>query len=462
MEIGKVPPQSVDTEEVVLGALLLEKPAIKKVAGILTTESFYNDSHSKIYNAIFNLHEKGTVIDLMTVTNELQKSNDLEYIGSSIKLAQLMDRVAGAGNIEDHAYILKDKHIRREAISKARELEQLAYREDIDTADILSKNSQNTEEILKMAVSEKKSANVEDIVKQTLNNYEQRIKNKEANIANGVPTGFKGIDDMTYGLQNSDFVIWAGRPSQGKTASVLFSMRYQAEKKIKPAIFSIEMSATDLVDRMIIADEKVDVDAYKTGSRLHMDAVERSAGRVAKYNMFIDDETYNINDICIRAMALKEEHDIDIVYIDYIGLIESNMTSNMNRENQVSQISRRLKKLAKELNVPVVGLAQLNRNLSNRSDKRPQLSDLRDSGSLEQDADMVVFIHRDEYYGVPDTEREVDIILAKHRKGAIGDVKVKRNHTHTNYKEIDPIDEITGGNHEIENSIPSPFPDGVG
>ncbi len=433
-QAGRVPPQAVDVEQSVLGAMLIEREAIPRAIEILPADAFYDGRHQRIYAAMQALFERGNPVDLVTLTEELKRRGDYEQIGGYY-LSELTTRVASAANVEYHARIIAEKSLLRKLIGTMTGVVGQAYDPTTDAFDLLD-NAER--EIFQISESQlrKGAVPMRDVVRAT---FEQlhNLHGRAGGIT-GVPSGFTQLDALTGGWQPSDLIIIAARPSMGKTAMSLAMMRNAAlhpEKPAPVAYFSLEMSAGQLAQRLLTSEARVDAQAARTG-RLHDDdwpKLARAAGRLAEAPIFIDDTPgLGILELRAKCRRLKAEHNIGLVIVDYLQLMHGTVQSKSgNREQEIAQISRSLKGLAKELSVPVIALSQLSRAVETRGgDKRPQLSDLRESGSIEQDADVVGFIYRAERYGITvdengnSTEGLAEIIIGKQRNGPIGHVKL--------------------------------------
>ncbi len=430
---GVVPPQAVELEETVLGALMLEKDSIIAVQEYITADAFYTEEHRLIYKAIESLSAELKPIDLYTVTERLKARKELKKVGGAAYLAQLTQKVGSAANIEFHAKIIAQKYVQRELIRSATEIQRRSYDEDQDVTDLIGFAES---EIFKVAEGHVKRSvqNAKDILAKALAQIEQASKNTSA--FNGVPSGFMAIDRVTLGWQPSDLIIIAARPSMGKTAFVLSMARNMAIDHEAPvAFFSLEMSAVQLMMRLIVAETGLSGTDIKSGRLTpeqwrHLESATKPLGTAPLY---IDDTpALSVFEFRSKARRLKIHHDIKIIVIDYLQLMTGNQDSKGNREQEVAFISRTLKAIAKELDIPIIALSQLNRSTETRGgSKRPQLSDLRESGAIEQDADIVAFIHRPEYYGINTDENGMptagmaEIIIAKHRNGAVTDVKLR-------------------------------------
>ena len=434
LEHGKIPPQATDLEEAVLGALMLEKDAVSAVIDILSPKVFYKDAHQRIFKAISMLFGKSEPIDILTVTNQLKSTAELEMVGGPYYITMLTSRVASAANIEYHARIIQQKHIQRELISISSEIIKDAYEDTTDVFNLLDKAEQNL-----FSVSETNlRRNFEDmpsLVRQAIEDIEN-AKNSESSLR-GVPSGYVDMDRITSGWQKSDLVILAARPSMGKTAFALSMARNMAVDFDRPiAFFSLEMSAVQLVTRLISSESELTSDKLKKGDLAEHEWEQLNAKirKLSEAKIFIDDTpALSIFELRAKCRRLKQQYDIQMVFIDYLQLMTAGGDNRGNREQEISQISRALKALAKELDIPVIALSQLSRAVETRpgQSKRPILSDLRESGAIEQDADLVLFIYRAEYYkidtfedGTP-TAGVTEIIIAKHRNGAVGDIKLR-------------------------------------
>ena len=433
--VGTVPPQAVELEEAVLGALMLERDSIIAVQEYVTAETFYTEEHRIIYRAIESLSAELKPIDLYTVTERLKVRKELKKVGGASYLAQLTQKVGSAANVEFHAKIIAQKYVQRELIRSATEIQRRSYDEDQDVTDLIGFAEG---EIFKVAEGHVKRSvqNAKDILAKALAQIEEASKN--TSVFNGVPSGFMALDRVTMGWQPSDLIIIAARPSMGKTAFVLSMARNMAIDHQAPvAFFSLEMSAVQLMMRLIVAETGLYSNDIKSGRLTpeqwrHLESATKPLGTAPLY---IDDTpALSVFEFRSKARRLKIHNDIKIIVIDYLQLMTGSQETkgSGNREQEVAFISRTLKAIAKELNVPMIALSQLSRATEQRGgSKRPQLSDLRESGAIEQDADIVAFIHRPEYYGMNTDENGMptagmaEIILAKHRNGAVCDVKLR-------------------------------------
>ena len=425
---GNVPPQAVELEEAVLGALMLEKDSIITVQEFVTPEAFYTEEHRLIYRAIEELSSELKPIDLYTVTERLKVKKELKKVGGASYLAQLTQKVGSAANVEFHAKIVAQKYVQRELIRSATEIQRRSYDESTDVTDLIGFAEQ---EIFKVAEGHVKHSvqSAADVLARTLAQIEENAKNKSA--FNGVPSGFMALDRVTMGWQPSDLIIIAARPSMGKTAFTLTMARNMSvDHEQAVAFFSLEMPAHQLMMRLVVAETGIPGNDLKLG-RLspeqwrHLESATKPLGSA---KLFIDDTpALSVFEFRSKARRLKIHNDIKIIMIDYLQLMRVPALSD-NRTLEIAEISRSLKALAKELNVPVVALSQLNRSLEQRADKRPVNSDLRESGSIEQDADLIMFIYRDEvYHENSDLKGIAEIIIGKQRNGPIGTVRLTFN-----------------------------------
>jgi len=426
---GRVPPQAVEIEMAVLGAMLLEKEAISKALEILDETSFYKPAHQEIFKAMVGLFEKNEAVDSITIVEELRRRGRLDEVGGPVYISELTMRVTSAANVEYHAKIVLEKALLRNLISASTEVTSRAFNETEDALDLLDDAEQKIFQISEKRMK-KSFLSMRDAVFNTMEMLES-IHGKHSGVT-GAPSGFSQLDNLTGGFQNSDLVIVAGRPSMGKTAFVLSAARNAAiDHGIPVAFFSLEMSAQQLVLRLICAEARVNAHSVRTG-RLPDDQWRQLSTRIGKLHaakIFIDDTpALGILELRAKARRLKVEHNIGMVIVDYLQLMQG-PKSAQSREQEISMISRSLKALAKELNLPVLALSQLNRAVEARSDKRPVLADLRESGAIEQDADVVLFVHRQEMYGIKtegdkSVEGVADLIIGKQRNGPTGDVQL--------------------------------------
>lgn len=436
LEHGRVQPQAIDLEEAVLGAMMLEKEAVNVAIDILKPESFYKESHQKIFSVIQELFQGSEPIDILTITNSLRKKGELDIVGGPYYITQLTNRVASAANVEFHARIISQKYIQRELIRISTEIITDAFDETTDVFDLLDKAESNLFGVTEGNIN-KSYDSMSTLIRQAIKQIES-AKGQEGNII-GVPSGFTALDRMTSGWQPSDLIILAARPAMGKTAFALTLARNAAVQFSKPvAVFSLEMSSLQLVTRLISAESELSSKKLRNGDLQNheVEQIHAKITELAEADIFIDDTpAISVFELRAKARRLKSQHDIQMLVVDYLQLMTAGSSEGKgsgNREQEISTISRSLKSIAKELSIPVIALSQLSRAVESRGgDRRPQLSDLRESGSIEQDADMVLFINRPEYYGLTEDEDGnstlgiANIIIAKHRNGAVGDVQLK-------------------------------------
>ncbi len=432
-EIGKLPPQAIDLEEAVLGAMMLEKDALTNVIDILQPKSFYKESNGRIFGAIQTLFNNSEPVDILTVTNQLKKTGELEIVGGAYYITSLTNRVASAANAEFHARIISQKYIQRELIRISTETIRNAYEDTTDVFDLLDAAESSLYAVVESNIRknyDKMSSLIGMAIKQI-----EIARNQKTGVT-GVESGFTELDRVTSGWQNSDLIIIAARPAMGKTALVLTLARNAAVDFSKPiAVFSLEMSSLQLVSRLIASESELSAEKLRKGQLEDHEFEQLNAkiGKLAEAPIFIDDTpALSIFELRAKARRLHQQHGIRLIVVDYLQLMTAGGENKGNREQEISSISRSLKSIAKELNIPVIALSQLSRAVETRGgDKKPQLSDLRESGAIEQDADMVLFIHRPEYYGLEadeagnSTQGKAEIIIAKHRNGKVGSVMLK-------------------------------------
>lgn len=427
---GRVPPQAMDVEMAVLGAMLLEKGALAKAIEILDEASFYKPAHQRIFDAMTALFERSEPVDLITLIDELRRRAELEKVGGEYYLTELTTKVTTAANVEYHAHIVLEKALMRQLIVSSSEVIGRAYNETEDALDLLDEAEQKIFQISEQRMK-KSFVSMNTAVHSTMEMLES-IHGKHSGVT-GVPSAFTELDNYTGGFQKSDLIIVAGRPSQGKTAFVLSLARNASIIHDVPiGFFSLEMSSQQLVLRLICAEARVDAHSVRTG-RLPEDEwrkLSTSVGKLYKAKIFIDDTpALSVLEIRAKARRLKAEHNVGLIVVDYLQLMQGPKNAQ-SREQEISTISRSLKALAKEINVPVVALSQLNRAVEARGDKRPVLADLRESGAIEQDADVVLFVHRPEMYGIMNddnnesTEGIAEIIIGKQRNGPTGTARM--------------------------------------
>ena len=434
--LGKLPPQALDIEEAVLGALMIEKDALTNVIDILKPESFYKEAHKYIYKAVVELFDKSEPVDILTVTNRLRSNAELEIAGGPHYIAELTTRVNSAANIEYHARIISEQAIKRELITISSEIQREAFEDTTDVFDLLDKTEQSLFQVSESNIR-KNYAEMRSVLREAL--QELQAKKDHVDRLTGVPSGFTELDRVTSGWQKSDLVIIAARPGMGKTAFVVSAMRNAAvDHKMPVAIFSLEMSAVQLVNRLISAEAELEGEKIRRGNleEYEWTQLHHRISSLSKAPIFIDDTPgLSIRELRTKCRRLKAKNNIQLIIVDYLQLMSGDGGSKGfggNREQEIASISRALKHIAKELNVPVIALSQLSRAVEVRGgDKRPQLADLRESGSIEQDADMVMFLYRPEYYKIDQdemgnpTKGVGEVIIAKHRNGSLETVQLR-------------------------------------
>lgn len=431
---GRVPPQAIDLEEAVLGAMMLEQNALTNVIDILKPEVFYKESHQKIFAAIHDLFSSGQPVDILTVTEKLKKKGDLDIAGGAYTISMLTNRVASSANVEYHARIVLQKYLQRELIRISSNIIKDSYEDTTDVFEILDKAERDL-----FAVSEtnlrRNYDDMHSLVREAIKQIEG-AKNQEGHIS-GIPSGYTELDRVTAGWQKSDLVVLAARPGMGKTAFVLTMARNMAVDFRKPiAVFSLEMAGVQLVTRLISSETELAADKLKRGQLEDFEWEQLNArlNTLTDAPLFIDDTpALSIFELRAKCRRLKAQHNIEMVIVDYLQLMSAGSDNHRgNREQEISNISRSIKSLAKELEIPIIAISQLSRAVETRGgSKRPILSDLRESGAIEQDADMVIFIYRPEYYQITEdehgnpTEGLAQVIIAKHRNGATETVNLR-------------------------------------
>ncbi len=423
--LEKVPPQSRDAEMSVLGAMLFEEGALIRAIEILRPDYFYDDNHRKIFLSMQSLFEKNQPVDLVTVSEELRKQKELEEIGGVSYLTQLTAMVPTSAHAEHYAHIVKEKAILRDLIQKSTQIVQRCFESEGEVASVLDSAEQMIFDISQHRI-EGKFFVMKEIIHDSMETIDKLYQRKEH--VTGLATGFHEFDVKTAGLQPSDLIIVAGRPSMGKSAFVTAICEHAGIVLKKPlAFFSLEMSKEQLVQRMLCSHARVDAQKVRTGYLSHQDwpKLTSAAGKLSEALIFIDDTPgQTVLEIRAKARRLKMQHDIQLVVVDYLQLMQG-VGRAESRQQEISEISRSLKALARELRVPVVAVSQLSRAVENRTGNRPQLSDLRESGAIEQDADVVTFLFREEYYNPSDENRnKAEAILAKQRNGPTGSIEL--------------------------------------
>jgi replicative DNA helicase len=443
---AKLPPQAIDLEQSILGALLLEKDALTDVIDILKPGSFYEEAHQEIYQAIIQLFNAGAPIDLRTVVNQLRKHGKLELVGGSYYLASLTTHVSSAANIEAHTRAILEYAIKRELIAMATNIHKKAYEDTIDIFSLLDHAERTLFEITETHIR-KNYADMRSLLGVAFKELETKRTRKDG--LTGIPSGFTALDRITSGWQKSDLIIVAARPGMGKTAFMLSALRNAAIDHNYPvAIFSLEMASIQLVNRLISAEAELEGEKIKKGNLADYEWQQliHKTDQLSQAPIFIDDTpALSIFELRAKARRLKAKHDIQLIVIDYLQLMTGDSNKHGgNREQEIAAISRALKSLAKELNVPIIAPSQLSRAVETRGgSKRPLLSDLRESGSIEQDADMVLFLYRPEYYGITEddmgkpTQGMAEVIVAKHRNGSLDNVFLKFIGKYTKFSDLE-------------------------
>jgi len=444
---ARMPPQNVEAEQAVLGSILLKADVFGNVLEILKTTDFYKDSHRLIYETMIDLFEKNEPLDLLTVSNLLRDKNKIEQIGGTIYLATLTSIVPVTANISSYAKIIREKSILRKLISVNTDIAARCYEEQNDI-DILVDDAEQAIFDIAGSKNDQNFTPIKAIVPKAFAAVEQLYKRKE--LITGVPTGYAEIDKMTAGLQASDLIILAARPSMGKTSFAMNIAQHAAlVEKTGVAVFSLEMSKEQLVMRLLSSVGRIDSQRIRTGKLRSEDwpKLTRAVGMLSEAPMFIDDTpAISVLEMRAKLRRLAAQHDIGLVVVDYLQLMRGRATIE-NRTQEISEISRSLKALAKEHNIPVIALSQLNRGLENRTDKRPMMADLRESGAIEQDADVICFIYRDEVYNKSEDNPErgiAEIIIGKQRNGPTGVARLTFIKEFTMFENMSTFDEPEG------------------
>ncbi len=437
--LHRIPPQNLDAEQSILGGILLDNQALNPVLEVLDFKDFYSEAHRRIFRAIVELSDRNDPVDLITLSNLLKEKKQLEPVGGTAYLASLVDNVPSAANIAFHARIVKEKAILRGLIGTATEILGKSYDASADVDQVLDEAEHAIFEI-----SERKIRPTfwpfKTVIKESIRTIEKLYERKE--LITGVPTGFEGIDTLTSGLQKSDLIIVAGRPSMGKTAFALnIALNASTLSGVPVAVFSLEMSKEQLALRMLASEAKVDSQRIRKGLLGETDwpKLIAAAGKLSEALIFIDDTpALSVLEMKAKSRRLKAENGLGLVILDYLQLMKGG-GSRDSREQEISEISRSLKALAKELAVPVIALSQLNRKVEDRTNRRPQMADLRESGAIEQDADVIAFIYRDEVYNRTDENPEkgiAEIIIGKQRNGPTGTVKLAFLEKYTSFENL--------------------------
>ncbi|UCH12527.1 MAG: replicative DNA helicase [Candidatus Omnitrophota bacterium] len=435
--IEKMPPQSNEAEIAVLGSMLLEENAISQVIELLEENYFYNENHSQIFNAIISIYTKNKPVDLITVIEELKRNNTLEKVGGASYITGLTQAVPTAANVTHYAKIVRERYVIRSLITTCTQIASESYQGETGADELLDKAERQIFGIMteKTDVS---SVPVSEVIKDSIEEIDSMYQRKESII--GIPTGFHQFDIMTAGLQPSDLIIIAGRPSMGKSAlATCIAQHVGVEEGMPTVMFSLEMAKRQLAQRMLCSHAKVDFQKVRTGflSQSDWPKLTNAASKLSEAPIYIDDTpAISILELRAKSRRLKNQHDIRLIIVDYLQLMRGPSRSE-NRQQEISEISRSLKALARELNVPVIGISQLSRAVESRSDRRPQLSDLRESGAIEQDADVVLLLLREEYYNpTPENRGLAELIVAKQRNGPVGTLNLAFIKEYTRFENL--------------------------
>ena len=439
---GRIPPHSIEAERAVLGAILLNKDAFDTVSSIVKAEDFYSDNHRVIYEALASIVGKNQRADYVLLSEELKKSQKLEAVGGILYLTNLTTDIVDAYNVEDHAKIVRDKAHLRKLIHVANAVESMAYREEEETEDIVNRAEQMVLDVSGTTKGESSFSAMRDVVYETIDRINELQRHK--GILTGVSTGFKDLDNLTSGLQKSDLILVAARPSMGKTAFTLnIAQNVAMKSKKNVAFFSLEMSKTQLVARVLAAVAGINSGRIRNGQLSQEDwgKAINALNDLAEAPLYIDDTSGLTPQLMKKKLRrlIQEHGELGLVVVDYIQLMENGGKKMAdNRQQEVSAISRQLKIMAREFNVPLIALSQLSRGVESRADKTPMLSDLRESGSLEQDADIVAFLNRENYQDTEDTSDgvETQVIIRKHRNGELGIVKLWFEGAYTRFRDL--------------------------
>lgn len=441
--LEKLPPQNLEAEMAVLGSMLMDEDAISVATELLDTNSFYKDTHRKIFEAIRGLYNLNKAVDIITLTDELKRNLVIDEIGGASFLTALVNSVPTAANINHYVSIVKERYILRTLINNATKIISICYESEGNVDEVV-----DSAEKFIFEVSDRRTQgsyiHLKEIIKDSIETID-RLYQQKAHVT-GIPSGYIDFDNKTSGLQDSDLIIVAGRPSMGKSAFALGIAEYAGVvEKIPTAFFSLEMSKEQLVQRMLCSHAKVDAHKVRTGYLSPSDwpRLTAAAGKLSEAPIFIDDRpAISVMELRAKARRLKAHHDIKLIILDYMQLMRGSGREE-NRQQEISDISRSLKSLARELNIPIIAISQLSRAVESRTDHRPQLSDLRESGAIEQDADVVVLILREEYYKpTPDNEGIAEVIIAKQRNGPVGSMKLSFIKEYTRFENLARIEEV--------------------
>jgi replicative DNA helicase len=443
-EIAKelIPPQNLEAEMAVLGSMLIDENAIGVALEAIDKSCFYKDSHRRVFDVVLSLYNDSKAVDLITLTDELKRQGVLDKIGGVSFLTELVNSVPTAANISHYVQIVREKSILRSLINSSTKIVSMCFGTDGNIAEVVDEAEKL---IFEVSDSRHKGSSIQlkEIIKNTIETID-RLYQKKAHVT-GVPTGFVDLDLKTAGLQPSDLIIIAGRPSMGKSALALSIAEYAGvSAKIPIALFSLEMSKEQLVQRMLCSHARVDANKVRTGYLAASDwpRLTAAAGKLSEAPIFIDDTpAISVMELRAKARRLKANHDIQLIVLDYMQLMRGSSNSVESRQQEISDISRSLKALARELNVPVIAISQLSRAVESRTDHRPQLSDLRESGAIEQDADVVILIMREDYYNrTPENQGIAEIIVAKQRNGPTGTLKLTFISEYTRFENMTHVE----------------------
>ena len=439
MELGKIPPNDVESEQAVIGSMLTDKEAVSAAIEVLKPEDFYREDNRTIFEAILNLYGRSEPIDIITLKSELSSMGKFEAVGGLEYIAELPDKVPTTANVEQYIKIVEEKSVLRNLIKTANEIITLGYDQTQEVDGIIDGAEKKIFEVMQKK-NQKGYTPIKDILVETFTELEQLYNQKQR--ITGIPTGFSDLDFRTSGLHNSDLILVAARPAMGKSAFALnIATNAAVRAKVPVAIFSLEMSKEQMTSRILCSEAMVDSNKVRTGKidDEEWSKLAAASGELSEANIYIDDTPgISIMEIRAKSRKMKIEKNIGLVVIDYLQLVQGSGKRGGSREQEIAEISRSLKILAKEINVPVIALSQLSRAPEQRPDHRPMLSDLRESGSIEQDADIVMFLYRDDYYNEDSEKKNIaEVILAKHRAGSTGTVELLWLGNYTKFANID-------------------------
>ena len=439
MELGKIPPNDVESEQAVIGSMLTDKEAVSAAIEVLKPEDFYREDNRTIFEAILNLYGRSEPIDIITLKSELSSMGNFEAVGGLEYIAELPDKVPTTANVEQYIKIVEEKSVLRNLIKTANEIITLGYDQTQEVDGIIDGAEKKIFEVMQKK-NQKGYTPIKDILVETFTELEQLYNQKQR--ITGIPTGFSDLDFRTSGLHNSDLILVAARPAMGKSAFALnIATNAAVRAKVPVAIFSLEMSKEQMTSRILCSEAMVDSNKVRTGKidDEEWSKLAAASGELSEANIYIDDTPgISIMEIRAKCRKMKIEKNIGLVVIDYLQLVQGSGKRGGSREQEIAEISRSLKILAKEINVPVIALSQLSRAPEQRPDHRPMLSDLRESGSIEQDADIVMFLYRDDYYNEDSEKKNIaEVILAKHRAGSTGTVELLWLGNYTKFANID-------------------------